>query len=102
MGVSHSWRPVVRSSATTRGLPTSATGTNTLPASTATDPLTGALTSCAHAGLPVAASRAYTSPLLDPAMTLPSATAGVPVKSPSCDQKLQTTPRLGRSLAAGP
>src|SRR4051794_2195385 len=41
-------------------------------------------------------------PPLDPAMSIPPATAGVPVKSPWCDQKLQTTPRLGRSVAAGP
>jgi hypothetical protein len=51
----------------------------------ATVPLTGAPTSLCHSSSPVDASITKTRPVFEPTATLPSATTGVPVKSP-CEE----------------
>jgi hypothetical protein len=69
---------------------------------TATVPLIVLPTLWAHFCLPVFASSATILPLLVPATTVPRATTGVPVKSPSLEKWLQAMPRLFIWSAGGP
>src|SRR5436309_1530254 len=92
--VSQRLAPFFSESASTRGLPTWATGTNTVgppgaAGSIAAVPLICWPTSFDHRTFPLAASRAYTKPPLSPATRTPSATTGVPVKSPVDDLNVQ-------------
>src|SRR2546423_9583287 len=107
MVVSHAGDPSARLSATTRGpaeapSPTCATGTYTRPSAIAAVALSGWPRSRDHLSLPVEASSAYTVPPPARATSVPEATTGVPVKSPSVDAKLHTGPIVGTSLNDGP
>ena len=85
--VFHSGAPSRSESASRRGAPDCATGTNTAGPpgacrSIADEPLIGWPTCLDQRTLPVAASSAYTVPPLSPATSTPPGTTGVAVKSP--------------------
>src|SRR4051812_29359702 len=68
----------------------------------ATEPLAGSLRSCVQRTLPVDASTAKTVPPPETAATTPSASTGVPVKSPSVDCTFHTGRSLRAWVAVGP
>src|SRR5439155_4954025 len=68
----------------------------------AAEPLIGSLKSCDQRSAPVAESSAKTVPPPLPAMTVPEATTGVPVKSPSLDWKLHALVSAAALAGDGP
>src|SRR5205814_10103189 len=68
----------------------------------AAEPLIGSLKSCDQRSAPDAASSAKTVPPPLPATTVPDATTGVPVKSPSLDWKLQALVSAAALAGEGP
>src|SRR5207248_5862220 len=97
----HSTLPLVRSSPATAGWPGLASGTNTRAFAMAGVPLIGRLKSCVQRSFPVEASMAKTLPPPAAATSVPDATTGVPVKSPSVDWNVHTGPSVGISLYDG-